>query len=593
MKKSLFTCCLLMLSLAKLSAQGMQSPAKSSIDSALQALMKQYNITGASIAIVDHNQMVYAHGYGFADLKDSIRTTENTLFGVGSTTKTFTAMAIMKLHEEGKLDLDKPASYYLPELSMRSLVEKGDVLKVRDILSHVAAMPGDFMNNDVCSVDVDYHKVINELNQQVLTQPARWKWNYSNIGFDLLGCIIERVSGMKYTDYIQQNILDKAGMSQSGFFLASTPGKNISKGYTGEPGKVKEKEEPVISDLPAGRLITNSLDISKFMLAILNNGQGEKGMIISPASMKDMETNHISDVKLNIDMKFGYGMFIRDMYYAEDSIIGEGVGHPGDTYIFHATMFTFPKLGLGIAVMCNSHRGSSFCSAAFKKIFSTYMQKERNMKLHPKKDMQYAAKALHNNNFASTKELAGIYGTGSAEFISLIPRGESKIIMKQKGMRFARIILRKDSTGMYATSLRAFGVIHKKIPGQKFAFEKIDGRIYMKDVNDSRKLAEYAVAKDELRDIPKTWLAATGKIVALNSCEGNKGGIPFKLEASGKKLVLHLKFADGIIVQRVFNPISESMAVEDGIDRDSGMVMTIQPDGSLYFSGYKMRKVGS
>ena len=128
------------------------------------------------------------------------------------------------------------------------------------------------------------------------------------------------------------------------------------------------------------------------------------------------------------------------------------------------------------------------------------------------------------------------------------------------------------------------------MPGMKFAFEKVGGRVYMKQVNEGRKTAEYALVKDEIIAMPDNWKKLTGKLVALNSCEGNQGGVPFKLESSGQKLVLYLKFGDGTVVQRAFNPVNESMAVEDGIGRDSGMIMKILPDGNLYFSGYRMQK---
>src|ERR1039457_1654576 len=82
------------------------------IDSSMNSLMKKNNITGSSIGIVDNGKIVYTKGYGYAEKAKNIRSTSNTIFGIGSTTKIFTAMAIMKLRDESRIDLDKPASYY-------------------------------------------------------------------------------------------------------------------------------------------------------------------------------------------------------------------------------------------------------------------------------------------------------------------------------------------------------------------------------------------------------------------------------------------------------------------------------------------------
>src|SRR6185437_6778662 len=162
------------------------------IDSVINAQMTKKHIVGASMAIVDHGKIVYAKGYGYADNRKKIKATEKTVFCIGSITKTFTAMAIMKLQEEGKIELDKPASYYLPELKIRSIAETGDILKIRNLLSHTSGLTDGFMNKDECDNEQDMNSIIEDLNQEVLVHKTNWKWSYSNVGYDVLGCIIER-----------------------------------------------------------------------------------------------------------------------------------------------------------------------------------------------------------------------------------------------------------------------------------------------------------------------------------------------------------------------------------------------------------------
>lgn len=247
------------------------------IDSIMNQLMTKYNITGSSIAIVDNNQIAFAKEYGFADRKNKEAATENTIYNIASITKTLTALAIMKLYEEKKIDLNKSAKDYLTELKMNSLVENGDILKIKNLLLHTSGLPDDIKNGMMYNEVISLWKVIEELNKQVLTQPAKQKMNYSNIGYDLLGLIIERVSGKKYEDYIRGNILNTLSMTNTSF-EQKLDDPHYSKAYKKDS---TENENPRIRDVPVGGLFSNTPDMSKFMMFLLNDSLSGNNQIVN------------------------------------------------------------------------------------------------------------------------------------------------------------------------------------------------------------------------------------------------------------------------------------------------------------------------
>lgn len=555
------------------------------IDSIINQLMKKYKITGSSIAIVDNNQIAYAKGYGYADRKNKIAATENTIYSIGSITKTFTALAIMKLSEEGKIDLNKSAKDYLPELKITSIAENGDILKIKNILTHTSGLPDDIKNGDLCSESINFWTVIEELNKQVLTLPANWAMCYSNIGYDLLGCIIERVSGKRYEDYISENILSKLSMNHTGFELKSDDAF-YSKGYMKDS---TETEEPKLREVPAGGLFSNVTDMSKFMLLLLNNdGRKNNDLLVSVSALQNMKSNHLEGVRLNIDNKFGYGLFIERMYNLEDSITGEGFGHPGDTYVYHSTMFVFPKMNIGFIVFSNSEKGQSFCNTALKKLFREYVQKVKGIQLHDATNLSWSPKAM-NNNISDYNELTGTYGIGSQEFIRIKNKSFKKLFLFQ-GRYKIKLKMENDNTRSYKATLLLLKIIPIKIKGVRFLFEKIDNRIYLKQLDDKLKTADYVAVKDIPAQISQNWKNVIGKYKVINACKGNLQGVPTELKIVGNKIILVLKFSNGEINNYSFDQISDTIAATDGINRGSGMIMKILPNRNLYFSGYEMTK---
>jgi CubicO group peptidase (beta-lactamase class C family) len=554
------------------------------IDSIMNKLMKKHKITGASIAIVDNNQTTYAKGYGLSDRKNKTEADENTVYSIGSITKVFTALAIMQLHNEGKIDLDLSAKYYLPELQIQSTVESVDLLKIKHLLTHTSGLPDDIKNGEFSQEKISFWSVIDELNRQTLTNPSNWKMNYSNIGFDLLGCVIERVSGQKYETYIRENFLDKLSMKNTKFEMESE-NPLYSKGYLKDS---IETPEPVLREVPAGGLFSNVTDLSKFMIAWLNRGKFEDQQIIEPSLIEAMESNHIQDVLLNCEESFGYGMFTLRGYFQEDSIIGNLVGHAGDSYVYHSTMFMLPKINIGFVILSNSENGHAFCNAALIKLAKNYIPKVKNIPLHDSKVQYWPLKGL-NNNIKDHRELLGTYGLGTEDYLIIKGQSLRKLTMQQ-GKYTIKLKKINDNTNTYSLTLKLIKIVPIRLKGMRMGFEKIGDEIFLKEYDEGLKTVAYLSIKDKPQILSQSWKSAVGKYCVVNAYQGNLQAFPTALKVKGQKIILSMKFPSGETGGYAFNQISETLSAMDGIGRGCGMNLKILPNGNLYFSGYELVK---
>ena len=188
---------------------------KAKIDSTYTSLLKKNKVTGTSIAIVDNGEIVYATGYGFSDLENEKKADANTIYGIGSITKAFTALSVMQLQEQEKLKVTNSIKDYLVDLAIENPFNDGNQIYINDILSHTSGLPSDILNGFFVDNPPTISWAIKELNKQRMISPRQYTWAYSNVGYGLLGELISRVSGVTYGDYLKQNIFTPLNMTSS------------------------------------------------------------------------------------------------------------------------------------------------------------------------------------------------------------------------------------------------------------------------------------------------------------------------------------------------------------------------------------------
>jgi len=310
--------------------------------------LEERHIPGAMVAVVSDGKLLFAKGYGWADVEEQVPVAaERTLFHIGSNTKLLTWTAVMQLVEEGKLDLDADVNSYL-DFSIPDTFPQP--ITLRHLMAHTAG----FENRDIGMLAPSPETVV-PIGRWLATQmPARVRQpgveaGYSNYGTALAGYIIERVSGMTYERYIEQRLLGPLDMRRS------TPRRQLppdlapdtARGYVLKKGNFREQSLPTYQVASAGSIRATATDIAHFMTAAhLQDGRYREGLILRPETTRQMhETLFKPDTRLN---GIAYGFFEMDRNGVRIS------GHIGSAVpLYYSVLALLPDERTGLFVAYN------------------------------------------------------------------------------------------------------------------------------------------------------------------------------------------------------------------------------------------------
>jgi CubicO group peptidase (beta-lactamase class C family) len=212
------------------------------IDSIYKKHATDNHFPAIAFGLVVDGQLVYKNSYGYTDIEKKIPATSSSLFRIASMSKSFTCMAILKLRDEGKLNLDDPAHLYIPELkNMKYPTADAPHITIRHLMTHGAGFPEDNPWGDRQLADTDKELLELIAKQISFSNPPGIAYEYSNLGFALQGKIISKVSGMRYQDYIKQFILDPLGMKTTTYEYADVAADKLAHGYRWLNGKWNEE----------------------------------------------------------------------------------------------------------------------------------------------------------------------------------------------------------------------------------------------------------------------------------------------------------------------------------------------------------------
>jgi CubicO group peptidase (beta-lactamase class C family) len=264
-----------------------------SIDTYIETQIKQANIPGAALVVVEENQITYMRGYGVAGPNEQPVTAE-TLFLLGSVSKSFTALAIMQLVEAGKIELDAPVQKYLPWFRVAN-PEASRQMKVRHLLNHTSGLSTYAGRTHYASSDMSDKAIerrVHALCKAKLTAPVGKDTYYSNANYSTLGAIIESVSKRSYEDYIQEHIFNPLGMTNSYTSHEAAKQHHLATGYRywfGRPIAATNIPYPR-GDIAAMYLISSAKDMGRYLLAHMNGDMLEDERILSAEGMSKLHT---------------------------------------------------------------------------------------------------------------------------------------------------------------------------------------------------------------------------------------------------------------------------------------------------------------
>ena len=557
---------------------------RAEIDSTYTTLLKRNKVTGTSIAIVDNGEIVYATGYGFSDLENKRKADANTIYGIGSITKTFTALSIMQLQEQEKLRVTNSIKDYLVELKIENPFNDINQIYISDILCHTSGLPSDIANGFFVDNPPTISWVIKELNKQRLISPRRYISAYSNVGYGLLGEVISRVSGLSYGDYLRQNIFTPLNMTSSsiGYQLSNT-----SKTYDGN----KETVEPTVRDVAAGFISSNVIDVSNFISMLIGDGSFKSNPIISSNSIEDMESDQLTNVLLTQPFAYGYGLMIDSIkiknHKKKDSTIVSIIGHGGDTHAFHADLAYIPEQKVGAVVLTNSVNGRSMSEAS--KLLKIYLERSKDIEV----DLDYITPISYKGITPKDDEIFGKYNLGQ---LIIDVKDINKIKFKQGPVK--AILSKKTNSNNYSLKVWIFGFIPIKIKDQEFKFTKVNDEIYAKRLDTKTKYEFYLGKKNKVNlPYPESWKSMYGKYELTGKIYETTNRLydfsDLKLTASEKSgfLKVDLKSKSMFSGTLHFDMISDKSAVLGGIGRGNGDVLRILENGNLYYSGFEFVKI--
>jgi CubicO group peptidase (beta-lactamase class C family) len=341
------------------------------IDSIFHTYAMQHHYPGFAYGLVVDGQLVHAGAFGYTDVEKKTPATVHSLFRIASMTKSFTAMAILKLRDEGKLQLDDPASKYIPEMKgLHYLTADASPITIRNLLTHAAGFPEDNPWGDRQLQDSDA-ELMALVNKGIsFSNVPGVAYEYSNLGFTLLGHIVSKVSGMPYEEYITKNILQPLGMNSTEWEYTKVPPQQLAHGYRW----LNEQwvEQPMLHDGAYGAmggLITSIQDFSKYMAlhqtAYPPSNDKDNGFV-KRSSLREMQHPwNISTLSSSYTYPSGrtcatvaaYCYGLRWMKDCDDRVY---VGHSGGLPGFGSNWQILPEYGIGIVSFANlTYAGTS------------------------------------------------------------------------------------------------------------------------------------------------------------------------------------------------------------------------------------------
>ncbi|MFC3033170.1 serine hydrolase [Pseudoalteromonas fenneropenaei] len=351
------------------------------VDAAVHAAMNKFQIPGIAIAVVEKGKVVMAKGYGVRHLTSQAPVDAETLFGIASNTKAFTAAALAMLIDEGKLSWDDKVISHLPEFQLADPYVTRE-MRVRDLLSHRSGLglgAGDLMiwpDTDKSTKDI-----LAGLKHLPVASSFRSEYAYNNLMFVTAGEVVARVSGMSWADFVETRMLQPLGMqhSRAGFSRIAKDNPNWATGHVPYEGKLQPFFVNYLEDFQgAGAIAANVKDMSQWLITQLQHGKMPSGKeLFSATQQEQMWHPHITRIptaenRERYQQQFrGYGLG----FAIEDYFGVKKLGHGGGILGMVSQVAMLPEQQVGVVVLSNQQAYPAL-TAIIDEVFEDVLERE-------------------------------------------------------------------------------------------------------------------------------------------------------------------------------------------------------------------------
>lgn len=317
-------------------------PAFARLDEFIAAHLRDVGAPGMTLALATRDGLLRASGYGFADMKSGTTVQASTLFEIGSISKSFVALALMQMREEGKYDPNKPVTAYLPWLKIES---KFAPVTGHHLLSHTAGLPGGVTLG------------LMGLDQPLWTGYAPGeRFSYSNIGYDLLGLTLEAIDKQPMATVLRRRVLDPGGMTATEPIIINSARPRMAIGYSPLhddrpfPRRGQLAEAPWIEVAEgAGSVASTATDMGAYLTMLINRGKGARARVMSEETFARFITPATKAPFRGEEANYAYGLWVNDV---------EGhtyLRHTGGMVAFSSALHVDLQSGIGAFASANAN----------------------------------------------------------------------------------------------------------------------------------------------------------------------------------------------------------------------------------------------
>jgi CubicO group peptidase (beta-lactamase class C family) len=321
----------------------------------VRAVLNRWPAAGLAVAVVRDGGLAWFSGHGVADITAGTPITQDTVFRIDSVTKTFTAIAVMQLCEQGLADLDAPASVYLRGYRLIPARASFRPVTLRHLLTHTAGVravrTAADLGRPALGWGVPAGRPVPPLagyyrgGLHVDIEPGT-RWAYSNNGYATLGQIVEDVSGLPFGRYLRERIFGPLGMDSSDLVRSERVQPRLATGYTLGRGGLRPVTDREIVQAGGGSIYASTADMARYAAALLGGGAGAHGAVLRPGTLAGMFAPHYQPDPRIPGMGLG---FFRAEAGGHRIVSHDGVW-PG----FHASMMLAPGDGVGVLAFANT-----------------------------------------------------------------------------------------------------------------------------------------------------------------------------------------------------------------------------------------------
>jgi CubicO group peptidase (beta-lactamase class C family) len=330
-----------------------------SLEAFVLDVMHEAKTPGLSISVVKDDRVEFARGFGFRDIFAGLPATPRTLYGIGSVTKSFTALSIMQLADEGRIALDDPVEKYVPTVPKPF----GESPTIHHLLSHSSGLPAlgyaeafmsGVLGSDRFSLPLntpeDVIAFMKDAKDWAVSKPGA-RFFYLNEGYVLLGCVVSKVAGRSYEEHVREKILRPLRMTRTYFSKADVEREDDRA----TPYIIDREGKQIPSSFPYGvnadgGLVSNSIDLSNYLRMCMDHGALDGKALVSKKMFEAMEKPHIvMPYEQDIGVEFyGYGWGITPDFYGSKL-----VSHAGGVRVHEAYVGYVPEKRIGVAIQAN------------------------------------------------------------------------------------------------------------------------------------------------------------------------------------------------------------------------------------------------